>query len=384
MRIAITGASGLIGSALEPALHERGHDVVRLVRRAPEGANEIRWDPAGASSTSRRSKASARSCTSPARTSASAGPPSGAGRCSRRGSTGRLVAEAVAALDPRPVLLCASAVGYYGQRGDKMLTEGAPRGEGFLAEASSGVGVGGRSRARRRRPGRPLPAGADPRPSRGMLQADALPFHLGLGGRVGSGTSGGAGSHDRRHRGGVRLRARAPGRGEVFNLASPEPLRNRDFVRTLGGAAPGRPSSRGPGGSVRSSGATWATSSFSEASERCLTACSTRASPLPDARSGTRASAVIVAVPRRRRTRPALGRPRDGAEPRRRSSAVASSGSPRRGSGAAPRRVGCRSRKDEEKHRHRSEGRASRTARQRDERVGDPREPLEEVVRVAR
>ena len=46
MKVAVTGASGLIGSALVPALRARGHEVVRLVRRAPAAADEVRWDPA--------------------------------------------------------------------------------------------------------------------------------------------------------------------------------------------------------------------------------------------------------------------------------------------------------------------------------------------------
>jgi uncharacterized protein YbjT (DUF2867 family) len=45
MRIAVTGSTGLIGSALVPHLRSVGHDVVRLVRRAPAAADEVRWDP---------------------------------------------------------------------------------------------------------------------------------------------------------------------------------------------------------------------------------------------------------------------------------------------------------------------------------------------------
>jgi uncharacterized protein YbjT (DUF2867 family) len=45
MRIGVTGASGLIGSELVPALRSRGHEVLRLVRRAPVAADEVRWDP---------------------------------------------------------------------------------------------------------------------------------------------------------------------------------------------------------------------------------------------------------------------------------------------------------------------------------------------------
>jgi uncharacterized protein len=236
MRIAITGASGLIGSALEPALLERGHDVVRLVRRAPEGENEIRWDPAGA-------ELDIRALEGVGAFVHLAGENIGQRWTAERrrevlasrldGTT--LVAEAVAALDPRPVLLCASAVGFYGQRGDTILTESAPRGEGFLAdvvqawESAAGLARDAGARVVHYRQA-PILARRE-----GMLQRMLLPFRLGLGGRVGSGDQWWSWVAIDDIVAGYVFALDHPVEG-VFNLASPEPLRNRDFVRTLGRA----------------------------------------------------------------------------------------------------------------------------------------------------
>jgi uncharacterized protein len=236
MRIAITGASGLIGSALEPALLERGHDVVRLVRRAPVGANEIRWDPAGA-------ELDIAALEGVGAIVHLAGENIGQRWTAERrrevlasrldGTT--LVAEAVAALDPRPVLLCASAVGFYGQRGDTVLTESAPQGEGFLAdvvqawESAAGLARDAGARVVHYRQA-PILARRE-----GMLQRMLLPFRLGLGGRVGSGDQWWSWVAIDDIVAGYVFALDHPVEG-VFNLASPEPLRNRDFVRTLGRA----------------------------------------------------------------------------------------------------------------------------------------------------
>src|SRR5262249_25943966 len=143
MKVAVTGSSGLIGSTLVPGLEGAGHDVLRLVRRPARGAGEIGWDPAagtidlaalagvdalvhlaGANIGTRWTEAKKRVI-----------------RTSRTEGT-RLVAETAAALDPRPqVLVCASAIGFYGDRGDEGLTGGAAQGGGVL---SGVVGAWGR------------------------------------------------------------------------------------------------------------------------------------------------------------------------------------------------------------------------------------------------
>ncbi|WP_335931822.1 TIGR01777 family oxidoreductase [Streptomyces sp. PTD5-9] len=134
-RIAVSGASGLIGSALVRSLRADGHEVVRLVRRPARTGDEVEWDPGRAYV----DVAGLVGCDAVVHLA-------GAGvgdhrwtpeykreiRDSRvRGTTA--VAEAVASLDvPPKVLVSGSAIGYYGDTGDRAVDEGAPAGEGFL------------------------------------------------------------------------------------------------------------------------------------------------------------------------------------------------------------------------------------------------------------
>jgi uncharacterized protein (TIGR01777 family) len=137
MRIVVTGSTGLIGTALVTSLHTAGHDVVRLVRRAPRGSDEVTWDPA-TGSVDLAGLAGVEAAVHLA----------GAGvgdhrwtddykrtiRDSRVDGTRALV-DALTKLDPLPrVLVSGSAVGYYGSRGDEPLTESSTTGTGFLAE----------------------------------------------------------------------------------------------------------------------------------------------------------------------------------------------------------------------------------------------------------
>jgi uncharacterized protein (TIGR01777 family) len=137
VRIAVTGSSGLIGTALVNRLHAGGHDVVRLVRRAPRSGDEVRWDPergtvdldglagiegavhlAGAGVGDHRWTADYKRAI----------------RDSRVLGTRTLV-TALTALDPLPrVLILGSAQGFYGSRGDDVLTETSSGGDGFLAD----------------------------------------------------------------------------------------------------------------------------------------------------------------------------------------------------------------------------------------------------------
>jgi uncharacterized protein (TIGR01777 family) len=234
MRIAVAGASGLIGSALVPALRTAGHDVVRLVRRAPETPEEAAWDPAagtidedalgdvgaivnlaGANIGQRWTRDARRRILD-----------------SRVDGT-RLLAETAARLEPRPALLLASAVGAYGPRGDEELTEESTRGEGFLADVvraweetadpARAAGV----RVVHFRQGIVLSKGG------GALARMLLPFRLGAGGRVGSGAQwwSWVALDDVV---GAYVRAVGEPLEGVYNLASPGLTRNRDFVDALG------------------------------------------------------------------------------------------------------------------------------------------------------
>ena len=234
MRIAITGASGLIGSALAPRLREKGHEVVRLVRRQAQAPDEVLWDPdggtlddaalgsvdaifhlAGETIGRRWSEERRRRI-----------------RESRLRGT-RLVAEAVAARDPRPVLLCASAVGYYGQRGDERLTEASPAGDGFLAEVVSAWESA--ADPAREAGARVVHLRQAPILARqgGMLERMLLPFKLGLGGRVGRGDQWWSWVTLDDVVAAYLFALERPLAG-AFNLVAPGVVRNREFVNTLG------------------------------------------------------------------------------------------------------------------------------------------------------
>ncbi|MFG2309605.1 TIGR01777 family oxidoreductase [Streptomyces sp. NPDC048566] len=135
-RIAIAGASGLIGSELARSLRADGHEVVRLVRHAPAAREEVRWDPQR-----RRIDAAGLAGCAAVVNLAGAGVASRPWtrsykrqiRDSRVLGTATL-AEAVASLDEPPrVFVNGSAIGFYGDTGSRSVDESAPRGEGFLA-----------------------------------------------------------------------------------------------------------------------------------------------------------------------------------------------------------------------------------------------------------
>lgn len=137
MQIVITGASGLVGSALVPVLRAAGHEVLRLVRRPVAAADELSWDPArrildpaalasvdgvvhlaGVGIGDKRWTASYKSALRDSRVD---------------GTT--TISEALAAAESRPrVLLSMSGVGWYGDTGDRVVDERAPGGSGFLAD----------------------------------------------------------------------------------------------------------------------------------------------------------------------------------------------------------------------------------------------------------
>jgi uncharacterized protein (TIGR01777 family) len=189
LHVAITGASGLIGTMLRKSLTEAGHRVTALVRRPP-GPGEIRWDPAG----SGLDPESLRGVDAVVHL---AGENIGEGRWtedrkrkileSRKLGT-RLLAEAMARAAEGPrTLVSASAIGYYGERGDEKLTEASSPGTGFLPEVcgaweeatrpAADAGV----RVVRVRTGLLLT------PEGGLLQRILLPFRLFVGGRLGDG-----------------------------------------------------------------------------------------------------------------------------------------------------------------------------------------------------
>jgi uncharacterized protein len=237
-RLLLTGASGFIGSALQQAAQQQGVEVTTLVRRHHlVRGGTIYWNPAeqergvhpqaleGFDAIVHLSGASvARRWTRGYRETIVA---------SRVRSTQVLCESLLKVRRRPPVLLCASAVGFYGDRGDEVLTEESPVGTGFLAETcqaweaaaqkASAMGI----RVVHLRLGLVLSR-------RGGALRKMLPaFQLGLGGKLGSGRQWMSWI-------GIRDAVRAiffliehEELAGAFNLTAPSPVTNREFTRAL-------------------------------------------------------------------------------------------------------------------------------------------------------
>ena len=188
VKVAVTGSSGLVGSALVPALREAGHDVVTLVRHAPSSESEIAWDPAAGSIDAARLAGVDAVVHLAGENLGQRWSASARERILRSRVDGTdLVARTIAGLDPRPsVLVQASAIGYYGM-GDEPVTEESPKGVGFqpeVVDAWEQAGAPARDAGIRVVALRKAPLVAR---EGGPVGRMLLPFKLGLGGRVGSG-----------------------------------------------------------------------------------------------------------------------------------------------------------------------------------------------------
>jgi uncharacterized protein len=235
MRIAVTGASGLIGRSLVPALRTDGHDVLRLVRRSPESTDERRWDPdsgavdleglagtdaiihlAAAGIGNHRWTETYKRTILESRT---------------RGTAG--IARAAVAISPKPsVLIAGSAIGYYGDTGERVVDESSEQGSGFAATV-----VGAWERA------------ADPARDAGIRVVHSrsgivvsrhggafgrlLPlFRFGLGGRLGSGDQFWSIVTMQDELAGLRFLLSSDLSGPV-NLTMPDPPTNDELTRAL-------------------------------------------------------------------------------------------------------------------------------------------------------
>jgi uncharacterized protein len=241
MSTLISGSTGLVGSALVPALQSSGHEVVRLVRSSSTGTQSrtgsVTWDPmsgqlnpaslegigaavhlAGENIAARRWTATQKAMI----------------RESRVVGT-RLLAETLAKLTKAPrTLVCASAIGFYGDRSDQQLTEDSPPGTGFLAdtcrewEAAAKPAVDRGIRVVHLRTGLVLAAQG------GALAKMLPPFRLGIAGIIGSG---------RQYMSWIALDdlvavisyalSNETLRGPV-NAVAPNPVTNYEFTKTLG------------------------------------------------------------------------------------------------------------------------------------------------------
>lgn len=237
MHVLVSGARGLIGSTLVPLLQKTGHRVTRLVRApSPASTDTVPWDPAagwievgklegvegvvhlsgepilGRWTTAKKQRV----------------------RDSRVGST-RLLAESLAALKTRPrVLVCASASGYYGDRGDEILSEDSAPGTGFLAdlcrdwEAAATPATDAGIRVAHVRTGFSLA------PNGGLLGPMLLPFQLGLGGPLGDGRAWWSWIAIEDLGQAFRFALERDDVRGAVNAVAPAPVTNAEFTRTLG------------------------------------------------------------------------------------------------------------------------------------------------------
>ncbi len=235
MNVLISGASGLVGSALIPALVARGDRVIRLVRHPAEPAGpEIEWHPgsrldpealegleavihlAGENIFGRWTAAKKKAI------------------CDSRVGGAQTLSDAIAGCQRAPrIFLSASAIGYYGSRADESLDEESSSGEGFLAEVGrdweSATAAARRAGARVVN----LRFGVVLSREGGALKKMLPPFRLGLGGRIGSGKQWLSWISIDDAIGAVLFaldeeRVRGP-----LNLVAPAPVTNVDFAKTL-------------------------------------------------------------------------------------------------------------------------------------------------------
>jgi len=235
--VAITGASGLIGSALVPALRRDGHRVVRVVRGDAGGTDTLRWDPAAGTIDAAGLEGVG-----------AAVHLAGAGIGDKKWTPGRkreiresrtrgttVFCDALAALSSKPaVLVSASGVDYYGAHGDEPLTEDSPSGDGFLAEvcleweAATAPAEQAGIRVVRMRTGPVLSADG------GVLKRMLFPFKAGLGGRIGTGKQWMSWISIVDHVGAIRHVLDHEDVSGPVNSTAPTPVTNAEYTKTLG------------------------------------------------------------------------------------------------------------------------------------------------------
>ena len=240
-KVLISGASGPIGTALLASFEPQRAQIVRLVRGRAQSAAQIFWDPlvplsptavsgfdavvhlAGESVVGRWTEEKKKAI-----------------RESRVQGT-RNLAAALARSEAKPrVLVCASAVGFYGSRGDELLREESPGGRGFLPEVcrewedASRIAAEAGIRTVNIRIGLVLSAKG------GALANMLRPFKLGLGGRIGSGQQWWSWIHVDDIVGGIHHAMRSEPVVGPVNFVAPNPVRNAEFTKVLASVL-GRP-----------------------------------------------------------------------------------------------------------------------------------------------
>ncbi len=239
MRYVLAGASGFLGKALTAQLTADGHDVTRLVRREPEGPHESHWDPAHGE-VDAGLIAGADVVVNLAGASIGRVPWTASYRQTllrSRTTTTNLLATTLSAVPEPPVFVAQSGIDYYGKdRGPEDLDEDAEAGEGFLADlcreweqAAAPAELAG-ARVVRLRTSIVLDR------SGGMFPLMTVPFRLGLGGRLGSGSQVMTVIALTDWIGAVRFLVERPDCRGAYNLTLPHPPTNAEFTAALGAA----------------------------------------------------------------------------------------------------------------------------------------------------
>lgn len=241
MKIIVAGASGLVGARLVPALTSQGHEVVRLVRdQRKTGAGAAIWDP----TSGEIDPAALANCDAAINL---AGESIAAGRWNERRKasihdsridTTATLAKAMASLEPRPKLLVnASAIGFYGSRGDEWLDETSSSGSGdFLSgvcrdwEAATQPAQAAGVRVVMTRFGVILSKEG------GALAKMLTPFKLGIGGPIGSGRQYMSWIAIDDVVGAILHCVNHAGLAGPVNVVAPQPVTNAEFTKTLGRA----------------------------------------------------------------------------------------------------------------------------------------------------
>jgi len=238
-RVILSGASGMIGSALRDRFALRQTPTLQLVRRTPAGRDQLLWDPA---------KSSAVSASERLEGCVAAIHLAGANLSDRRwtaryrqeiwasrvDSTRALAATLAELRQPPASLLLASAIGFYGSRGDEELTENSAAGSGFLAdlcrewENAAEPAIKAGIRVVHLRTGVVLGRG------HGALERMLPVFRMGLGGRLGNGRQWMSWISLTDAVNAILLAMENPSISGPLNLTAPNPVTNAEFTRALG------------------------------------------------------------------------------------------------------------------------------------------------------
>lgn len=238
MTILVTGSTGLVGSSLVPHLQAGGHRVLRLVRASPKDDTERRWDPE-AGELSPDALEGIQAVVHLAGENIASGrwneAKKGRIRSSREDGT-RLLAQGLAELQTPPgVLISASAIGYYGSRGDEILDEESPPGADFLAETCIAWENAARPAADAGVRTLTLRIGIVLSADGGALARMLFPFKMGVGGVIGGGEQYMSWISLSDLMGIIVHALNSETLEGPVNAVSPAPATNREFTRTLGG-----------------------------------------------------------------------------------------------------------------------------------------------------